>query len=212
MSELPSRPTLHVSLLLLLTVGLIGGVARAQPNPEWEQRKSQLQVARFDLESANGWTIKAAPTEQAFKDGGSYSSLGYKVEFYRPNESSPFETADGTLSIDFFEAQDKFAFSLRSTTPLAAQAEVEALNKMIMSDEFQALSEAEQEAVYARSEAASQRMMQELMGVADPAARDNFGCLSFTLTPSGTGQVSGTLACGKNVGEPALTGTMTPVR
>jgi hypothetical protein len=212
MSELPSRPTLCLPYLLILTACLIGGVAGAQSNPEWEQRKSQLQVARFDLESANGWTIKAAPTEQAFTDGGSYSSLGYKIEFYRPNESSPFETADGTLSIDFFEVQDKFAFSLRPTTPLAAQAEVEALNKMMTSDEFQALSEAEQEAVYARSEAANQRMMQELMGVADSAARDNFGCLSFTLVPNGAGQVSGALTCGKNVGEPALTGTMTPVR
>jgi hypothetical protein len=214
MSRVIFQYPLRLILLLIVATGTIGGLAHAQPrsNPEWDQRKSQQQVARFDLTSANGWTITAVPTEPAFTDGGSYYSLLYQVEFFRPNETSPFETADGTLTIDFFEPQDSFAFSLRSTTALASQAEVDAINEQIMSDEFQSLSEAEQDAVFARSEAAVQRMMQELLEGSDPAARDNFGCQSFTLMRGGSDEVSGMLACGKNVGEPAVSGTMTPVR
>lgn len=205
----------------MLMTGFIGATARAQnpPNPVWEQRRSQLQVASFDLATANGWTIKAAPTEQAFASGGSYSSLRYQVEFYRANESSPFETADGTLSVDLDDAQGTFQFNLQRTTPLgteAAQAELEAINKTIVSEAFQNLSEAEQDAVFARSDALSEQIVQQALAAISPATsqswEDDFGCRSFTLTRSGAGQVSGTVSCGKNVGAPVLTGTMTAMR
>jgi hypothetical protein len=174
-------------------------------------------VPAFDLKSANGWTIKAVPTAKTFTIANFQAVLSYRVEFYRPNESKPFQAAPGELRINGNDAPSPtLDLNIREgMTP--AQAELEAISRQ-MSDinAFLKLSEAEQNAITNKLSTLTEQMMAEVMAsMKDPAAmqkqQDDFGCRSIRLT-RGQGSVTGQVFCGKNVGNPNVGGTMSVVR
>jgi hypothetical protein len=60
-------------------------------------------------------------------------------------------------------------------------------------------------------------MINEMMAsIKDPAAmqkkQDEFGCHTIRAIPDAAGKVTGTIGCGRLVGNPQITGTLTFVR
>jgi hypothetical protein len=175
-------------------------------------------VYRFDLKGANGWNVKAIPTAPGFKLSDGSAALPYRVEFYRANESKPFETLNGTLNYSAgAPASSEISVNLQPGAG-NAQAEVEELTrKMSDTQAFLKLPEQEQNALFERITALSDQMVKDMTAqmAVDPAVRqkqqDDFGCSQLTLQSAPAGAVSGRVSCGRNVATKGIlnvTGTL----
>jgi hypothetical protein len=172
----------------------------------------------YDLRGTNGWTIKLVPAAKAFTVSKSEAVLPYRVDFYRANETKPFETRDSELRLSA-SAQPgaPHEFSLRERQAVSGvQAEYEALLKKMSDPNAMAnMSDAESEKLGEQFAQLQERMMKEVMAAAsDPTAaaaaqqqkQDEFGCGSLQISSQG-GKVTGSVWCGKNVGMFDVTGT-----
>ena len=160
----------------------------------------------FNLAAANGWTIKLAPqaTSFGFTKPGT-ATVTYKAEFFKPDTTTPFETTSGTLTIEAESTPGSYSFMMsagQSGTALGDMMELsEKMNVLMKAGKF---SGPEMTAIQKKLEAAQDRYGKEMEAmVKDPAAmqkkQDDFGCGSIYLTIR-SGQVTGNVNCGKNVG------------
>jgi hypothetical protein len=173
-------------------------------------------VYQFDLKSANGFTVKVIPAAKTFNIERTNATLSYRLEFFKPGETKPFETRGGTLR---FNASDdpRLRLDIQLTElPSPAQAEYEALSQRVVDPK---LTDAERRALAERQAKAQQRMMEEMMQAGkDPAAAqkkvDDFGCRILQVYPGEAGAVRANIACGRNFngGNLQTTGTMTLVK
>jgi hypothetical protein len=172
-------------------------------------------VYRFDLKSANGYTVLATPTAKSFTLEDSVARLPYKVEFYKPGESTPFETRDGWMS---YHSDEDIRTRLDIELPEPQGSAVQELDDLMKQMGDPQLTDAQRSDLTVRMVQAQQRMMEEMMN-ADPAAAqkktDDFGCRMMQVYPGPGGAVEGGIVCGKNFaagGALRVTGTMTQVR
>ena len=174
----------------------------------------------LDLRGTNGWTIKAVPAAKTFTVTERNAALEYRVEFYKQNETKPFETMIGRLRYDAGSAVTQELNINLEQAASGATAEMQELTKKMMDVQaFMKMSQAEQKALTDRMSALQDQMMKEMTAsVSNPGAaqkkQDDFGCTMVRLRPVQSG-VSGLASCGKNVGNAGtlnVTGTMALAR
>jgi len=171
-------------------------------------------VYRFDLRSANGFTVKVSPLAKSFTVDDKKAALQYKAEFFKPGETTPFQTRAG--SMDYFPDEDtstRLDISLPEPDGAAAKDLGEITKKM----NDPSLTQAQRSELTVQMIKAQQRMMEE-MTKADPAAAqkkiDDFGCRMMQVYRDKAGAIEANFICGKNFNGGVLrtTGTMTVVR
>jgi len=179
-------------------------------------------VYRFDLKSPNGYTVKATPLAKSFTvddrpEGRSFNTatLPYKVEFFKPGETAPFETREGSMR--YMSDQDRGS-RLDIEMPEPEKGAAKELDELMKKMSDPKLTDAQRNDLTVKMIQAQQRMMEELTK-ADPAAdqkrKDQFGCNMIQVYPGAAGAVEGGVACGKNIaptGSLRVTGTVTQVK
>jgi hypothetical protein len=172
-------------------------------------------VYRFDLKSANGYTVLVTPTAPSFTLEGDFARLPYKAEFYRPGESTPFQTRKGWMS---YNSDKDTTIALNIDFPEPEGAAAQELDNLMKQMDDPGLTDAQRSDLTVRMVEAQQRMLAEMMN-ADPAAAqkkiDEFGCRMVQVDPGPGGTVAGGIVCGKDFaggGGLQVTGTMTQVR
>jgi hypothetical protein len=208
------EPPGYVRLYAITPVGIEGFAAVAVVDTFY----------RFDLKSPDGYTVRITPLEKTFTLDNVQASAKYKAEFYKPGQTTPFETVLGNQM--FFP--DKAPFE--SHTPYARldldfdksagspQAELEELNTKMADPKTTAT---DRNAAMARMMEIQKKMVEELAkGLqSDPASlnkeQDDFGCGLVQMYPDKGVIVDGNIICGTNFhgGDPLkVTGTMQRVR
>ena len=167
----------------------------------------------FDLAASNGWVVKVVPQAKAFAISESSASVPYVAEFYKPGETAPFETASGSWTIDGSQSPSAdLALSLSSGAASGAMAEMEAIQRQMGDvNAFMKMTDAQRDALMARLEKVTEQMSKDAEAMmADPAAaqrkQNAFGCQYLRLEQAGA-TVSGSISCGKDVGNLQVTGT-----
>jgi hypothetical protein len=181
-------------------------------DPAWVPVAFIDSLYRFELKSANGYVVKVAPVEKTFTIVDSKNaSVKYQAEFYKPGETTPFETLNASQTFSWAdEPQSRLDITLgESTTSTEAKME-EIGNKMADPK----LTEAQRTALIMEQSRLQQKMMQDMMKPDANKATDDFGCRLLQVYPGKAGAVEGIILCGKNFngGELQTTGTMTAVR
>jgi hypothetical protein len=179
---------------------------------------------RFDLKSANGYTVKITPLEKTFTiEDNKRARAKYQAEFYKPGESRPFETVTGNQEFSVTDAplpshtpyaRIEISFDQSTTSP---QAELEDINKRLSDPKT---TEAQRNVLMARMGAIQTKILEEMTKAlkTDPASlnkqQDDFGCGFMQLYPTSGGVVEGNFSCGQNFngGTLKVTGTMTRVQ
>ena len=165
----------------------------------------------YALTASNGWTVKLQAKEKAFTLADSNATAAYVADFYKPGETTPFDSASGTWTIESRRPTDQLSMSLGAGES-GAMAELNALQKQMGDVQaFMKMSDAKRDAFMDKLTTLTERVMQEQQAmVADPAEmqrkQDAFGCSYLTLTLQGP-SVTGSVSCGKDVGRLDLTGT-----
>lgn len=178
-------------------------------------QNAAVVTGKFDweLQSSNGWRIKAKQLADSRMKPRGQGPLKYSVEFYKGTETTPFQKREGELS---FSPYNEHPFQLRIEEEQFGgddQAQLQALTQKMMNP---SLSEAEREKLIAQMQALSQKMVAQMQntGAMQKRAADleqkkkEFGCehMEFTID---AGQVQGEMRCGQLVGRGLkLTGTM----
>lgn len=174
----------------------------------------------FDVTAPNGWKIQLAT--EAVTPENARGSLATTVAFFKDGMATPFETLQGRLSSD--DGGTSVSVSLSEKTPGGSPEcdRVSARYQQVATELGKNPTEktmAEFEALTPRFAACMERQQKAIMEQAekaqDPAfraaeqkRRDDFGCTHVRLEAD-SGSVTGTAACGKNVGRLALTGAVT---
>jgi hypothetical protein len=172
-------------------------------------------VYRFDLKSADGYTVLVTPTAKSFTLEDGAARLPYKAEFYRPGESTPFQTRDGWMS---YHSDEDTHTALNIDFPEPKASAAQELDDLMKQMDDPQLTDAQRSDLTVRMAYAQQRMLEEMMN-ADPVAAqkkiDEFGCRMVQVDPGPGGAVAGAIVCGKNFapgGGLQVTGTMTQVK
>jgi hypothetical protein len=167
----------------------------------------------FSLTASNGWTVKVTPEAKAFTVSEREARVSYKAEYFKPGETTPFQTASGPLEIGAnSEMPGRYNLMLGAGQAGSAMEEYQELSKkMVAMMQAGKVGTKEFDALQKRAEAAQARWMKEMeVQVADPASmqkkQDDFGCETISLTVDGA-RVTGSVSCGKNVGTLQVTGT-----
>jgi len=171
-------------------------------------------VYRFDLKSANGYTVKVTPMAKSFTVDDKMASLAYRAEFYKPGETTPFQTREGSMRYPSGEdTRTRLDIELPEPDGLA-QKELDDVTRKLDDPK---LTSAQRNDLMVQMVTLQQKMMQEMMQADAAAAQkkiDDFGCRMVQVYPGPGGVVEGGIACGKNFNGGVLrtTGTMTQVR
>lgn len=173
---------------------------------------------RFDLRSPDGYTVRIAPVEEAFRlSDNREARVKYRAEFYSPGETTAFETNTG---YQVFYANQEASAMLdigidQSTT--SPDAEMDAIREKMNDPKT---TEAERNVLLARMLAVQGKMFEDMNKAmqTDPASLNkkqaDFGCVEARLTPGTGGVVAGHISCGQNFHDGMLkvTGTMTQLK
>lgn len=166
----------------------------------------------YTLTAKNGWTVKLTPAAQQFALDRRAAKVGYKAEYFKPGETKPFETTTGKLELDANNSSSSgsLSFNLEAGNQGAAMAEMEQVSnrmgELMKAGKFQGKEMAD---LQKRLEVLQAQMTKEVESqIADPAAQqkkqDDFGCRSIFLARNATGEMTGNINCGKNVGTPQV--------
>jgi hypothetical protein len=159
----------------------------------------------FDLQSANGWRIKARPDVDTRCKPREQGSIKYTVEFFKGTETAAFQKREGEL---FFSPYDQNPYQLRMQEERFGedvQAQIQALTEKMTKP---GISDAEREKLMEQIEALSEKMiaqmsdraaMQKLAAQAEQR-RKEFGCEMLKLQVEAGSQVRGEMNCGQLVG------------
>ncbi len=169
--------------------------------------KAAVVTGKFewDLQSANGWRIKAHPGLDTRCKPREQGSLKYTVEFFRGAETVPFQKREGEL---YFTPYDQNSYQLRLEEEQIGgdyQAQIQALTQKLTKP---GISDAERDKVMAQLQTLSQKMlekMSDLNAVQKEAQqaeqkKKEFGCQTLELRIEGGSQVQGEMHCGELVG------------
>lgn len=170
------------------------------------------KAQEYSLTASNGWTVLFTPQAKAFQMSGGPAKLEYLVEFFKPGERKAFATRRGVREISSGTGPGADFYMSLQEQASGAMAEMEALQKKMTDPQaFMKMSPKEQEELMEKFTKLSERAMKEMAGTADLAAiqrkQDEFGCGSVSFRFGEPGQMSGTISCGKNVGDLTFTGT-----
>jgi hypothetical protein len=176
---------------------------------------------QIDATAANGWRVRLTPAD-ALSDP---ATLHFKAEFFKTDAAAPFQTLDASLGLPE-DPRSSYSISLSESAAGNDCAKDQARMGDLATKMAGASTEAEQNRISAELETLQERMtkcmetqmaaMQEQMTkMQDPAyqkelqaKQDDFGCHGLYFTATDGGAIEGTLGCGKNVGQPKITGTM----
>jgi hypothetical protein len=173
-------------------------------------------VYRLDLKSPDGIVVKITPLEKLFTIDAQQMNarVKYQAEYYKPNETKPFETLLGEQSFNSGNedpAHFDISFGSSASSP---QVEIEKLSAKLADPKA---TDADKAAAMERIMKLQQQMMQEL--TTNAAGMDkkvaDFGCGDVTLFPTGVpGGVEGQIRCGENYhgGYLKVAGTITIVK
>lgn len=169
--------------------------------------KAAVVTGKFEweLQSANGWRIKAHPGLDTRCKPRERGSIAYTVEFFKGAETVPFQKREAEL---FFSPYSRNPYSLRVAQERAGadfETQMQALTKK-MTDP--SLSDAEQEKVMAQFQELSEKMSAKFTDMAamqKEAAqieqrRKEFGCETLEFRIEAGSQVKGEMQCGQLVG------------
>lgn len=159
----------------------------------------------WDLQSSNGWRIKARPGVDTRCNSRGQGALQYTVEFYRGAETTPFQKRPGEL---FFSPWDQHPYQLRVEEEKPGgdfQAQMQAISQKLMNPNT---SMAEREKAMAEMQELQKKVMAKM---SDMAAVQNeqkqfeqkkkeFGCEVLELQIGAGSQVQGLMRCGELVG------------
>ncbi len=159
----------------------------------------------FDLQSANGWRIKARPGLDTRCKPREQGSIKYSLEFFRGTEAAPFQKREAEL---FFSPHDQNPYRLSVEQEKVGgdyEAQILALSQKLMNP---SISDAEREKAMAQLEAVQQKMMakmSDMNAMQKEAAqleqrKKEFGCESLELRFESGSQVQGEMNCGELVG------------
>ncbi len=159
----------------------------------------------FDLQSANGWRIKARPGLDTRCKPRGEGTIKYTVEFFKGTEAAPFQKREGEL---YFSPYDQNPYQLRLVEEQVGgdyQAQILALTQKLMNPN---ISDAERDKVMAQLEAVQQKMMAKMSDmntmqkeVAQLEQRKKeFGCETLEIRFEAGSQVQGQMNCGELVG------------
>jgi hypothetical protein len=179
--------------------------------------KAVAVTGKFDweLQSSNGWRIKARQGVDTRLNPREQGSLKYTVEFYKGAETTPFQKREAELS---FSAYDQHPFQLRVEEEQLGgdyQAQIQALSQKLMNPNT---SDADRDKLMAQMQKISEKMiaqMSDASAVQKQAQqleqrKKEFGCENIELRIDG-GQVQGEMRCGELVGRAIkLTGSVKP--
>ncbi len=172
----------------------------------------------WDFTADNGWRIKLRMVDERL--GSEETQIPrplYRAEFYRGDDTSPFETRDMELSL---ESSLRGSYYGGMQEPEAdtggAMAEIEKLTQKMADPN---LSDAEQDRLEQRLNDLIEKMSQEQTSpdygkkmerqqAEMERKRQEFGCHSFNFRLKPGGVVEGDLTCGSKVGTLKYTGTM----
>ncbi len=164
----------------------------------------------YTLTAKNGWTIQLTPDAKQFALDSLNARVGYKAEYFRRGETTPFETSTGSLTLNASSLGASYSFSLQAGGQGSAMAEMERIGAR-MSELMKAgkYDSKELAGLQKQMEVVQERMMKEVEAqVANPAAlqkkQEDFGCGSIHLSQGDAG-LRGSVSCGKNVGPLELT-------
>jgi hypothetical protein len=171
-------------------------------------------VYRFDLRSANGFTVKVSPMAKSFTVDDKNAALEYKAEFFKPGETTPFQTRAGSMN---YVAEEDTRTRLDINLPEPDGSAAKELDEITRKMNDPKLTGAQRSELTLQMVKAQQRMLEETMK-ANPADAqkkiDDFGCRIMQVYPGQAGAVEADFSCGKNFNGGALrtTGTMTAVK
>ena len=196
----PSYSPLHV-------FAAVSGIEASPPCPavyiggkyEWE------------FTAQNGWRIKLHPKGDSFPKEGT-EATPYTAEFYRGNETKPFEVREFGLGLVGPLYGNSYSGGLeQSAAPGDAAADMEQLMKKAFDP---STSESERAKLMERVAEAQQAMMSKM---SDPKAMQQqqqeqqnkdaeFGCKNMQFSDSAD-SVEGRISCGQKVGTISIKGT-----
>ena len=159
----------------------------------------------FDLQSANGWRIKARPGLDTRCKPREQGSIKYSLEFFRGTEAAPFQKREAQL---FFSPYDQNPYRLSVEGEKVGgdyDAQMRALTEKLMNP---SISEAERNKAMAQMQELSQKMMAKMsdMGAMQKESQQveqrkkEFGCETLELRFEAGSQVQGEMHCGELVG------------
>ncbi|MBL8141162.1 MAG: hypothetical protein JNM38_08650 [Acidobacteria bacterium] len=167
----------------------------------------------FELTAAKtGWIVKLAPTAKAYTITSSGASLPYRADYFKPGETTPFESASGELSLSINDTpRSNYTLSMTAGEIGMLMQELQSVQQQ-MGDPmvFMKKPAREQQAVYNRMNAITDKLtkaQEKLYG--DPTVaqkmQDDFGCGTINLQLSDRG-VTGSINCGRTLGSLTVSG------
>jgi len=176
----------------------------------------------WDFTAQNGWVIKLRPKADPYPKEESAAVLQYTAEFYRNNESKPFEVRDFPLGLIGTLYGDSYSGGLAQPQSAAAQGSAMADMQQLMQKLYDPNTSPDERAKLAESMAeAQQKMMAEqqaaISKMSDPKYAQQsqqqqqqkdaeFGCKNMNFNANADA-VEGRISCGQNVGTITLKGT-----
>ncbi len=163
----------------------------------------------WNLQTQNGWRVlgRLVSDNRCGASQGEGQST-YELQFYRGNETVPFEKRQASLHFSQFEkTQYRFAIDQTDSSAKDAQEDLQSLVKKMMDP---STSEDERAIIMKKMETLQQQMVANLQKMGNPAEiqrmeqkRQEFGCEAMELQVSAA-NAQGSLRCSEKVGRSIL--------
>jgi hypothetical protein len=160
----------------------------------------------WDFTAQNGWLIKVRAKGDTFPKDGAEGVAYYTAQFYRPNESKPFEVRDISLGLGGPLYGSNYSGGFQE--PAGGAGDPAANMEQLMKKAFdpstsseereklmQKVSEAQQAMISKMSDQKAMMQQQQEQGKKDA----EFGCKNMNFNASADA-VDGQISCGQNVG------------
>lgn len=160
----------------------------------------------WDFTAQNGWKIKVVAKSDPFPKDGEDPVARYTAEFYRPNESKPFDVRDLRLGLSGPLYGNNYGGALDVAAGSAGDpmADMQALMAKLYDPKT---SEAERQQLAQKMSQVSEQMTQQGSQMQQKAQQENdYGCKSISFG-TGADPVEGKLTCGSKVGNLPVKGT-----
>jgi hypothetical protein len=151
----------------------------------------------WDFDVENGWRIKLHPAGDTFPAEGSAPEVKYTAEFYRGNESKPFEVREFGLGLKGTLYGDSYSGGLTqsASAPGGPPADMQKLMQKLMDP---STTPQEREQLAKRMGDLQQQMVQQTQSMVNQQQKDaEFGCQNLNFSGNAD-PVEGQVSCGPN--------------
>jgi len=157
----------------------------------------------WEFTAQNGWRIKLHPKGDSFPQDGA-NSTSYTAEFYRGNETKPFEVREFGLGLGgpLYGNSYSGGFAEASNQP-GSMPDMEQIMKKLTDP---STSPEERERLAQKMTEAQQQMMDPTNAVKAQQKDAEFGCKNMHFNDSAD-SVDGQISCGQKVGTISIKGT-----